>query len=91
VCNVQLNVIRCLLIAPKDENWRKSSVFYTYITHKDKSYKVMIDGGSCVNIITKLAVKRMNLKVEAHHNLMSPGLIRLLNLSPSVIQCLFSF
>jgi len=28
------------------------------------SYKVMTDGGSCMNIITKSAVDRMNLKGE---------------------------
>ena len=41
-------------------------VFYTYIKHNNKNYKVMIDGDSCVNIITKTAVERINLKIEPH-------------------------
>ena len=61
-CSVQLNVVRCLLAAPRDKDWRRSSVFHTYIKHNDKRCKVMIDEGSCINIIAKSAVK--NLKVE---------------------------
>ena len=37
-------------------------MFHTYIKHNDKRYKVIIDEGSCINIIAKSAVK--NLKVE---------------------------
>ena len=65
-CSIRLNVIRCLLSTHSDEDWYRSSVFHTYIKHNDKYYKVMIDGGSCVNIIVKLVVDRMNLKAEPH-------------------------
>jgi len=41
-------------------------VFYAYIAHEAKSYKLMIDGGSFVNIISKTAVEKMGLKAEPH-------------------------
>ena len=45
---------------------RRSSMFHTYITHEGKKYKLMIDGGSYVNIIAKIASEKMSLKVEPH-------------------------
>ena len=34
--------------------------------HEEKNYKVMIDGGSCVNIIAKTPINKMGLKTEPH-------------------------
>jgi len=48
------------------EDWSRSSVFNTYITHEKNKYKLMIHGDSCVNIITKTALKNMSLKIEPH-------------------------
>jgi len=42
-----------------------SSVFYTYIAHQEKNYKLMIDGGGSV-IIVKTALEKMGLKVEPY-------------------------
>jgi len=63
--NIRLNVVRCLLVSPRDGDRHRSSIFHTYIRHNDKHYKVMIDGGHCVNIIVKSVVEKMNLK-EPH-------------------------
>jgi len=41
-------------------------VFHIYITHEGDNYKLMIDGDSCVNIITKTAFEKMGLKAEPH-------------------------
>jgi len=41
-------------------------VFYIYITHEGKNYKLMIDEGSCAKIITKTALEKMCLKAEPH-------------------------
>lgn len=46
----------------------KSSVFYTYITRNNKSYKLIIDKDSCVNIISKSVVEKMALKVNQIYN-----------------------
>jgi len=39
-------------------------VFYTYVVHERKNYKVI--GGSCVNIIAKTTIDKMGLKAEYH-------------------------
>ena len=41
-------------------------MFYTYITHEGKNYKLMIDGSSCANIIVKTALEKMGVKAEPH-------------------------
>lgn len=51
-----LYIVRCLHNVFRDEDWHKYNIFYTYIIQNDKSYKVMINGENCVNIIFKSAV-----------------------------------
>jgi len=41
-------------------------VFYTYIKHEGKNYKLMIDGGNYANIIAKTVLEKMGLKAEPH-------------------------
>jgi len=41
-------------------------VFYTYIAHERKNYKLMIDEGSYANIIVKTGFEKTGLKVEPH-------------------------
>ena len=50
--------------AISNEDWRRSIVFRA---HEAKNYKVMIDRGSCMNIIAKTTLeKKMSLKAEPH-------------------------
>jgi len=41
-------------------------VFYAYIAHEGKNYKLIIDEGSCPNIIAKTTLEKMSLKVGPH-------------------------
>ena len=41
-------------------------MFHTYITYEGKNYKSMIDGGSYANIIAKITLEKMGLKIEPH-------------------------
>jgi len=41
ISSIQLCVVRYSYIAVRDENWRKSSVFYAYSTHEEKNYKLI--------------------------------------------------
>lgn len=50
----------------RDENWRRSNVVHIYGTQNGKSYKVIIDNNSCVNIISKSAVEKIGVKTESH-------------------------
>ena len=44
-------------------------VFFTQsIQSGDKKCKLVIDGGSSMNVVSKDAVKLLNLKVESHPN-----------------------
>jgi len=42
--NARVCVVRCFHTADRDENWWRTSVFYTYVVHEGKNYKAMIDG-----------------------------------------------
>jgi len=61
--NTRASVVRCLQTASRDEDWQRTSVFYTYIVHERKNYKV-IDKGSCVSIIVVIdrGIDKMGLK-----------------------------
>ena len=61
-----LNVIVCLHATSREDDWRKSSVSQTYFTHECKNYKVMIDGDSCVNIISTIAIEKIGFKAKSH-------------------------
>jgi len=37
-CSVQLNVIMCLIASPRVDNWRRTSMFHTYVKLNDKLY-----------------------------------------------------
>lgn len=39
---------------------------FQHIIHDVKRYKVMIDGGRCVNIISKITIEKMDFKAEFH-------------------------
>lgn len=43
-------------------------IFFTPMSHDGKSYKVMIDGDGCMNIISKSVVERMGLNANHIHN-----------------------
>ena len=43
-------------------------VFFTVIQSGDKKCKLEIDGGNSMNVVSKDAIKLLNLKVEPHPN-----------------------
>ena len=46
-----------------NDNWKRTSIFYIVIQSGDKKCKLVIDGGSSMNVISKDAVKLLNMKV----------------------------
>ena len=65
--NAHIIVMRCILSTPKkDPDWKRTSIFHTYIKCGTKSCKMIIDGGSCMNVISKSASEKLGLKVEPH-------------------------
>ena len=51
-----------------NDHWKRTSIFHTVIHSGDKKCKLVIDGGSSMNVVSKDAVKLLNLKVEPHPN-----------------------
>ena len=66
---VCVGVVRCVLSTTVDnDNWKCTSMFYIIIQSGDKKCKLVIDGGSSMNVVSKDAVKLLNLTVEPHPN-----------------------
>ena len=66
---VCVGVVRCVLSTTVDnDNWKRTSYFHTIIQSGDKKCKLVIDGGSSMNVVSKDVVKLLNLKVELHPN-----------------------
>ena len=62
-----VGVVRCALSTTVDnDNWKRTSIFHTVIQSGDKKCKLVIDGGSSMNVVSKDVVKLLNLKVEPH-------------------------
>lgn len=63
-----LHVISYMSVAPKNENWYHINIFFTYVKIGNNILKIMINGGSCTNLIDKLVTHYMDLKVDPHPN-----------------------
>ena len=64
-----IDLVRCVLSTAVDnDNWKRTSIFHTVIQSRDNKCKLVIDGGSSMNVISKDAIKLLNLKVEPHPN-----------------------
>ncbi|XP_017255857.2 transposon Ty3-I Gag-Pol polyprotein isoform X1 [Daucus carota subsp. sativus] len=62
-------VIRKALLLPKEEpkeDWLRNNIFHTTCTIEGKVCKLIIDSGSCENVISREAVDKLKLKQEKH-------------------------
>ena len=58
--------MRRILAAPKaeKEDWRQTSIFQTLVRCGNQVKKLIIDGGSCMNVVSSSMVERLKLPVE---------------------------
>ena len=64
-----VSVVKCVLSTTVDnDNWKRTSIFHTVIQSGDKKCKLMIDGDSSINVVSKDVVKLLDLKIEPHPN-----------------------
>ena len=64
-----VGVVRCVLSTTVDnDHWERTSIFHAVIQSGDRKCKLVIDGGSSMNVISKDSIKLLNLKVEPHPN-----------------------
>ncbi|KAK8954863.1 hypothetical protein KSP39_PZI002830 [Platanthera zijinensis] len=65
--SLELGVILRLLHTPRTEDdWRRTSIFFTFFQSAGGPCKLAIDSGSCVNIVAKRGLERMRLTAEPH-------------------------
>lgn len=56
----------CLAPPKKTEDWRRTSIFHSTCTIHGKICCFVIDSGSCANIISEEAVRKLALTTEVH-------------------------
>ena len=63
-----LSVVRCILAAPKveKEDWRQTSIFQMLVHCRNQAKKLIIDGGSCMNVVSSSTSERLKILVESH-------------------------
>jgi len=62
-------VIRKSLLTPKGDSgddWLRTNIFHTTCTVANKVCKMIIDSGSCENVVSDEAVQKLQLKTERH-------------------------
>ena len=65
----QLGVVRCILAQPKQVNgWRKSVIVQTCTKIENKSCEVIVDSGSCINVVASKLIITLGMKLVKHPN-----------------------
>lgn len=61
-------VIQRTMLSPKEAigDWRRNNIFKIKCTSHGRLCNLIIDGGSCENLISHEMVKKLNLKVQPH-------------------------
>nr|GFB27392.1 reverse transcriptase domain-containing protein [Tanacetum cinerariifolium] len=49
-----------------DNSWLRNNIFRIKCTSKGKIYDMIIDGGSCENVVSTYMVEKLGMKTEAH-------------------------
>ena len=66
---LRVNVVRCALAEQRNTNdWRMSAIFQTYTKCGDKTCKVIINSGSCINAVSSNVGSHLGLKLNPHTN-----------------------
>ena len=52
----------------KEEPWQRDTLFHTRCTSHGKVCSVIVDSGSCTNVVSDEMVKKLGLKIEKHPN-----------------------
>ncbi|KAK8949701.1 hypothetical protein KSP39_PZI006045 [Platanthera zijinensis] len=60
-------VMRCILATPRPlDEWKRTSIFSLIFKSGEKLCKLIVDSGSCVNVVSENAISRMSLTTEPH-------------------------
>ena len=62
-----INVVRCTLTQPnKTDDGRRTTIFHTWMKIGNKSCKIIVDSGSCINVVSFKLISMISLKVVPH-------------------------
>jgi len=65
--STHLPVVKSISSLPAEkDNWRKSATFHTFTKIKNKSCKVIVDSGNCINAISLKSLEYLGLEVVPH-------------------------
>ena len=59
-------VQRSLKVTYMEDEWLRNNIFHTRCTSHGKVCNVIIDGGSCENVVAATMVEKLKLKTEDH-------------------------
>ena len=66
----QLGVVRCTLAQPEQPNdWRRTVIFQTCTKIENKSGKMIVDSGNCINVVASNLVTTLGMKPVKRPNL----------------------
>ncbi|CAL8119406.1 unnamed protein product [Prunus armeniaca] len=74
-------VLHQVLLTPRQEEGQRHKIFRSFCTVNNKVYNLIIDGGSCENLISKKVMDYLKFPTEKHE---SPYSLRLVKRGPSV-------
>ena len=63
-----IGVIRCTLTKVHEDDWRRTTIFHPFIKIENHVRKVIVDNGSCVNVMSPDIVNLLGLHITPHPN-----------------------
>ena len=64
-----LGVVRCTLAQSEQPNdWRRTVIFQTCTKVENKSHKVIVINGSCINVVASKLITTLGMKPVEHPN-----------------------
>lgn len=54
------------LLSRADDDWRRTTFFYSYSISENQTAKLVIDGGSSLHVVSKTAIPYLGLEPEPH-------------------------
>ena len=63
-----ISAIRCTLTQAHEDDWRRTTIFHTFIKIRNHVRKIILDNGSCVNAIFSDIVSLLGLNITSHTN-----------------------
>ena len=62
-----MSVVRCTLAqSKKSDDWKRNTIFQTFVKCRTTKCKVIIDNGSCINAVSSKLVSLLGLKLVAY-------------------------